>query len=67
MREYRRRINDDLKDSPSLVPYLQQLLADCYASTREQAGDETSLEVETFPLTCPYDLEQLLNSEYLPG
>jgi hypothetical protein len=66
MREHRRRINDDLKDSPSLVPYLQEVLADCYANAREQAADETSLEVETFPLTCPYTLEQLLNPKYLP-
>jgi Domain of unknown function DUF29 len=66
MREHRRRINDDLKDSPSLVPYLQQVLADCYANAREQAADETSLELEAFPLICPYALKQLLNPGYLP-
>jgi Domain of unknown function DUF29 len=50
-----------------LVPYFQQVLADCYANAREQAADETSLELETFPLTCPYTLEQLLSPKYLPG
>lgn len=66
IREHRRRVNDDLNDSPSLMPYLQAVLAECYANAREQAADETDLPLETFPLTCPYTPEQLLNSEYLP-
>lgn len=66
IREHRRRVNDDLKDSPSLVPYLQSVLAECYANAREQAADETGLSRETFPLLCPYTPEQVLNPEYLP-
>ncbi|MBW4525202.1 MAG: DUF29 domain-containing protein [Phormidium tanganyikae FI6-MK23] len=66
IREHRRRVNDDLKDSPSLVPYLQEIFAECYMNTREQAADETGLLLETFPVACPYLPEQVLNSEYLP-
>ena len=66
LREHRRRINDDLKDSPSLVPYLQEVFAECYANAREQAADETGLPLETFPSDCPYSSEQSLNSDYLP-
>jgi hypothetical protein len=66
IREHRRRVNDDLKDSPSLVPYLQEVFAECYANACEQAADETGLPLETFPLECPYTPEQSLNSEYLP-
>lgn len=66
LREYRRRINDDLKDSPSLVPYLQTILAECYANAREQAADETGLSLEIFPNDCLYLPEQVLNAEYLP-
>jgi hypothetical protein len=65
MREHRRRVTDDLKDSPSLVPYCQAVFAECYTNAREQAADETELPLETFPLDCPYTLEEVLNSSYL--
>ncbi|NJK29297.1 MAG: DUF29 domain-containing protein [Acaryochloridaceae cyanobacterium CSU_3_4] len=67
IREHRRRVNDDLKDSPSLAPYLQEIFAECYANACEQAADETGLPLETFPLNCPYTSEQSLNSKYLPN
>lgn len=66
IREHRRRIADDLKDSPSLSPYLQEIFTECYANAREQAADETGLPLEQFPLTSPYTLGQVLNSDYLP-
>jgi len=66
IREHRRRVNDDLKDSPSLVPYLQDVFAECYTNACEQAADETGLPLETFPLNCPYTSEQSLNPDYLP-
>ena len=66
IREHRRRVNDDLKDSPSLVTYLQEVFAECYANACKQAADETGLPLEIFPLNCPYTPEQVLNSEYLP-
>jgi hypothetical protein len=65
IREHRRRINDDLKDSPSLVPYLQEVFAECYTNAREQAADETGLPLTTFPETCPYTIEQVLNFDFL--
>lgn len=66
IREHRRRINDDLKDSPSLFSYFQEVLAECYIYACEQAADETGLPLDTFPVDCPYFPEQVLNSEYLP-
>jgi Domain of unknown function DUF29 len=66
IREHRRRINDDLKDSPSLAPYLQEIFAECYGYAREQASDETGLLLETFPLDCPYTTKQALESKFLP-
>jgi hypothetical protein len=67
IREHRRRVNDDLKDSPSLIPYLQEVFAECYANARAQAADETDLPLDIFPLSCPYTPEQFLDSEYLPN
>lgn len=66
IREHRRRINDDLKDSPSLISYLQEIFAKCYANAREQAADETGLPMENFPLDCPYTWESSLDSNFLP-
>jgi len=66
IREHRRRVNDDLKDSPSLIPYLQEVFAECYTNAREQAADETGLPLETFPKNCPYTAEQTLNTGFLP-
>lgn len=66
IREHRRRINDDLKDSPSLVPYLHDIFVECYANAREQAADETGLPLEAFPLPCPYTTDESLDFDYLP-
>ena len=66
IREHRRRINDDLKDSPSLQPYLQQIFVECYMNAREQAADETGLSLETFPVDCLFTSEQSLDSSFLP-
>lgn len=66
IREHRRRIKDDLKDSPSLIPYFQEIFAECYVNAREQAADETGFPLETFALDCPYTPDQSLDSEFLP-
>lgn len=66
IREHRRRINEDLQDSPSLAPYLQEIWAECYENAREQAVDETDLPLATFPATCPFGDEQVLDSRFLP-
>lgn len=66
IREHRRRVNDDLKDSPSLIPYFQEVFAECYTNAREQAADDTGLPLETFPVNCLYLPEQVLKAEYLP-
>ncbi|HAX77598.1 MAG TPA: DUF29 domain-containing protein [Cyanobacteria bacterium UBA11372] len=66
IREHRRRINDDLKDSPSLKPYLQEVFAECYMNARLQAADETSLPIGTFPLDCLYTPDQSLDTDFLP-
>lgn len=66
IREHRRRLNEDLKDSPSLVPYLQDVFAECYTNAREQAADETGLSLTDFPEVCPYTVEQALDANFLP-
>ncbi|MEG4572850.1 DUF29 domain-containing protein [Microcoleus sp. N3A4] len=64
--EHRRRIRKALKDSPSLKPYFEEVLAECYADAAEQASAETGLLVETFPQLCIYTAVEVLDSEFLP-
>jgi Domain of unknown function DUF29 len=64
--EHRRRLRDDLVESPSLRGHAAAAFAQSYADAREQASAETGLPVETFPEQCPYTLEQALHPRFLP-
>lgn len=64
--EHRRRIRESLKSSPSLKSYLQECFDEAYADAIEQAAAETDLPRSLFPSAYPYQIEQVLNSEFLP-
>ncbi|MEO0377459.1 MAG: DUF29 domain-containing protein [Cyanobacteria bacterium P01_A01_bin.17] len=64
--EHRRRVKRLLKDSPSLKSYLESEFTDCYANARLQAAGETGLDIQAFPVDCPYGLEALLTDGFLP-
>jgi len=64
--EHRRRINDDIKDSPSLKPYLQEVFDQCYSDAVKQASIETGLHIQVFPQLCPYTSIEVLDSNFLP-
>ena len=65
--EHRRRIRNELKDSSSLKPYLEEIFDECYVDAVEQAIAETDLPAETFPISCPYTVSATLDSSYLPN
>ncbi|MBK1990440.1 DUF29 domain-containing protein [Sphaerospermopsis aphanizomenoides BCCUSP55] len=64
--EQRHRIDDLLQDSPSLNPYLEEVLAECYRRGKKLASNETGLTQNTFPADLPYTISQILDSEFLP-
>lgn len=64
--EHRRRVRRALKDSPSLKPYLDQILTECYADAARIASDKTGLSVKAFPVNCPYTVLQILDADFLP-
>ena len=66
LREHRRRVRDDLADSPSLRPYTDRVFAECYRDARAAAADESGLSISTFPTMCPFTLEQAFDSVFLP-
>ena len=65
IREPRRRVRDELADSPSLRPYIRQILDAFYLDAREAASDESGLPIATFPTACPFTLEQTLDRNFL--
>jgi hypothetical protein len=54
-------------ESPSLKHHLRKLPASENEIARRLASTETSLPIETFPKSCPYNLTQVLDPEFLPG
>ena len=64
--EGRIQIRELLEDSPSLKPYLGDVLAKCYQDAVEWASAETRLPRETFPVECPYTIDEILAREILP-
>jgi hypothetical protein len=64
--EQRLQIDSVLADSPSLRPFLAEILAEAYGRARSKTARETRMELTTFPVDCPYTPEQILSEEFLP-
>ncbi len=64
--EQRNRLDLLLEDSPSLRRLLPEALAYSYPRALEAAQTETGLPPASFPETCPFTLEQVLDDGYWP-
>jgi hypothetical protein len=64
--EQREQLELILKNSPSLKPYFQKILSDCYQKAIRAAVNETNLPRKIFPMECPFTQEQILNENYFP-
>jgi hypothetical protein len=64
--EQRSTIEDLLDDNPSLRRLLHESVAIAYPRAVRDAHKQTSLPKQTFPVDCPYTLEQLLDEVYYP-
>ncbi|ASC70828.1 hypothetical protein XM38_017750 [Halomicronema hongdechloris C2206] len=53
-------------DSPSLRRELDPTLAMIYPKAVRDAQRETGLARDTFPETCPFSLDEILNQQFLP-
>jgi hypothetical protein len=60
-------IRELLQESPSLRKRVPESIADRYWVARRNAINETGLPESSFPLDCPYGVEQLLDEDYWPG
>ena len=59
-------ITELLEDSPSLHYELGERIAIAYEKARLSAEDETGIDKNNFPESCPFTFEQLLNKDFLP-
>ena len=66
IKEQRLRIEKLLRDNPSLKRQLDSCLADAYEFAIIQAAQETGMDENTFPNTCPWQWQQILNNDFLP-
>lgn len=62
----RAHIEDIEEDSPSLRAEARAPVEHAYRKARREAQAETKLPLSTFPLECPYTLEQLRDDEWMP-
>jgi hypothetical protein len=66
IRTQRRQIETLLRDSPSLRPFVANVLGRAYNETREDAAEETGLPETEFPAECPFTLDDILARSFLP-
>lgn len=55
-----------IRDNPGLKPEVAVLMADAYQSAALEASKQTRFDEAVFPATCPWTLEQLMDSNFLP-
>lgn len=67
LREQRREIAILLKESPSLKPYLPEVIEQGYQAGLDLVVRETPLAYGDLPETCGYTTEQILSIDYLPA
>ena len=65
--EQRIRIIKLLKESPSLRSFFEASVDECYDDAKVKASEETGLMMVTFPVLCPYAMEDILSIEFLPS
>jgi hypothetical protein len=67
IKEQRRKVMDILEDSPSLKHEIQQRISRAYEDAILLAVRDTELDEETFPASCPYELDKIMDTTFFPG
>ena len=66
VRVQRNRLADHLEDNPSLRPLLPAALAAAYRDAALTAIAETGLPAATFPASCPWRIEDVMDAGFWP-
>lgn len=59
IREQRREVKRLLQENPSLKPYLEEAIKISYENALDLVGQETNLDPETLPQSCPFSDYQI--------
>jgi hypothetical protein len=65
--ENRACVPESLQEYASLRPQLPTLLQECYPRARRKAARQTRLPLATFPDTCPWSVDQVLDADFWPN
>ncbi|NOQ64071.1 MAG: DUF29 family protein [Methyloprofundus sp.] len=63
----RLNFSETLSENPSLKPQLDTILKKAYAKSLIKASQETLLDKQTFPNTCPWTYAQILDDNFYPN
>ncbi|WP_107671029.1 DUF29 domain-containing protein [Cyanothece sp. BG0011] len=66
IRNFRIQIKDLLEDSPSLKPYLKEILEQCYKNAVKITSDKMQISPKQLPSDPIANLEQILDEDWLP-
>ncbi len=64
--EQRYRLEDHLRDNPSLKAQLGQAMRDAYRLALVEAERQTGLARKTFPTECPYTYDEAMSPDFWP-
>lgn len=66
IRVQRRDLRRHMADNPSPKATLPESIADAYGNAIIEAGAETGLPESSFPSTCPWSFDQMLDDAFWP-
>jgi hypothetical protein len=66
IRVQRHRLERHLEDNPSLKSKLDDTVIYAYRDAVIEAAAETGLPESTFPATCPWSFDQIMDEEFWP-
>ena len=65
IKEARKQIERLIRKHPVLKIHLETALEQCYLDAREDASDETNLDLDVFPVSCPYSITEIGDRNFL--
>ena len=66
IRVQRRDITRHIDRNPSLKPRVAEATSYAYENARIEAGAETGMGEDTFPASCPWSFDQMIDSGFWP-
>jgi len=66
IQEQRKEYSHILKENHGIKPQLENILNNAYDLARVKAAKKTGLNINTFEITCPWELVDIINDDFYP-